>query len=281
MDVLKKLNNKEPFSQSELIIYNFVLEEQEGIENYTISKLSEELFVSKSTFVRFSKKLGYSGWDEFKKAYLKAISISRKEFSQFDYNFPFNSHDSNIDIANKLRIIKQGTIEETFSYLDPRIIKKAVDLISNQRAVHIFAEGYSRLASQDFCFRMTRIGKLVSNNNEEGLTYIAKSLQQEDLAIIISYSGTTESVLKATRILKKRNVPIITITSKDENPIEKLSSCAFFLPSKEDTYEKISNYATVDGMRYILDVIFSSYFNKNFNKNLIERVSIAKVEHIK
>lgn len=281
MNILKELQDIDNLAPSEQIIRSFVLKEQEDIENYTIGQLADILFVSKSTFVRFSKKMGYSGWDEFKKAYLKALAISYKSFTHFDYNFPFTENDSPINIANKLRIIKEGTIEETFSYLEPQALKACVQLLSTQNQIHIFGEGYSRLATQDFSFRMTRTGKFVSNNFEEGLLYIAKTLTPNDLAIVVSYTGKTESVLKFTQILSKMEVPIISITTKDTNPVAQLANHSFYLPSEEDTYDKISNFATVDAMRYIFDVIFSAYFNQNFTKNLSDRVAFAKKVHIK
>ncbi len=281
MDILERLNKTTNFSQSEKIIYNYIINEQEGIDDFTISELSDKLFISKSTFVRFSKKLGYYGWVEFKKAYLSALKISQKEFSSFDYNFPFDKSDSNINIANKLQVIKRGTIEETFNFLTSNSIKKSIELMMKCKNIHIFAEGYSRISSQDFVFRMNRIGKFVSNSNEEGLTYISKLLDETDLAIVISYSGKTKSVLRAAQILNTNNVPIISITTNIDNPIKALSTCNFYLPNKEDTYDKISNFSSMDATRYILDVLYSCYFNKDYNHYLNDRVEIAKVEYIK
>lgn len=277
MNLLKSMEDNELFSQSELIIRNYVLNEKENIMTLTVNDIAVKNYVSKSTLIRFSRKLGFSGWNEFKLHFLKELDFQRNNIRDVDYNFPFTEHDSPMFIANKLLVMKKDSLDDTLKLLDIGSLKKAVNLISKQNKIHIFADGYSLLSSDDFCFRMTRIGKLVTNMNDMGMSYIAQSLHEQDLGIIVSYSGRTKGVVKTASLLKKNNVPIISITTKDDNPISELSDISFHLPTKEHLYSKISNYSTVDSMRYIFDILFSLYFTINFNSNLANRVSLAKV----
>lgn len=277
MTLLKTMENNQLFSQSELIIRNFVVHEKENIASYTVNEIASLNFVSKSTLVRFAQKLGCGGWNDFKLVFLKELYTEVKNIDNVDYNFPFTLEDSPVFIINKISAMKKNNIDDTLQMLHISNLNTAAQLLTTQNKIHIFAEGYSLLASQDFCFRMTRIGKMVTNVNDMGMSYIAKSLLPSDLAIIVSYSGRTKNVVKATAILRSQHVPIITITSSDANPISELSDIVLFLPTKEDLYAKISNFSTVDSMRYIFDILFSLYFNKNFSTNLTQRVSLAKV----
>lgn len=281
MDLLKQLENDDLFSASELIIRDYVLHQKENIDNFTVSELSIANFVSKSTLVRFSKKLGYAGWNSFKKDFLRFLDIEKSNVSNVDYNFPFGPSDRPLFISQKLLVMKKSNLSDTFNLLDSQQLNRALQLISSQDRIHIFAEGHSLLASQDFCFRMTRISKNITNANEIGLVYVAKTLKKSDLAIIVSYSGKTSNVVKAAHVLKANKVPIISLTSQESNPISRLSEVNFQIPDKEDLYSKISNFSTVDSMRYIFDILYSIYFNLNYNINLEARVSTAKVVDVK
>lgn len=271
------MENNDIFSQSELIIRNYVLNQKENIMSLTVNEIASSNFVSKSTLTRFSQKLGFSGWNEFKLSFLKELNIEKITLSDVDYNFPFTETDSPLSIANKLQIMKKDTISHTYNLLDVTTLRQSLELLCSQDHIHIFGEGYSLITSTDFCYRMIRIGKHVSNSNEMGMSYIARTLNKKDLAIVVSYSGRTRSVLNATSILKKNNVPILSITTREDNPISELSDISLYLPTKEDLYSKIANYSTVDSMRFIFDILFSIYFNTNYNLNLNKRISIARV----
>lgn len=277
MNLLKMMENNDVFSQSELIIRNFVLNEKENIANFTVNEIASLNYVSKSTLVRFAQKLGFNGWNDFKLSFLKELYIEIKQIGDVDFNFPFTAKDSPVFIANKLCAMKKNNIEDTLQSIDIADLQVAAHMLAKQDRLHIFGEGYSLLASEDFCYRMTRMGKLVSCTNDMGMSYIAKTLTKNDLGIIISYSGRTKNVVKAATILKSQKVPIISLSASETNPISELSDICLHLPSNEDLYSKISNFATVDSIRFIFDILFSVYFNKNFNSNLDDRVSMARV----
>lgn len=277
MNLLKKMENNETFSQSELIVRNYVLNQKENILNKTVNEIASENYVSKSTLTRFSQKLGFSGWNEFKIAFFREIGNEKNKISDVDVNFPFTVDDSPEFITKKLLVMKQNILEQTFQLLDTRTLNNAVSLLTHKNRIHIFAEGYSLSASNDFCYRMSRIGKHITNDNQIGMSYIAESLTSDDLAFIVSYSGRTKDVVYVTSILKQHNVPVISITSDENNPISELADIDISIPTMEDLYFKISNYSTVDSIRFVFDILFSLYFNGNFNVNLKNRTSMARV----
>ncbi len=277
MELLKMMENNEIFSQSELIIRNYILNQKENIMNLTVKEIASINYVSKSTLIRFAQKLGFDGWNSFKVYFLKELDIEKKNISGVDYNFPFSPDDSPSFITKKLLVMKRDILDDTFNLLDISSLNKALELMLSKDRIHIFAEGYSNLASNDFCHRMTRIGKFVTNSNKLGMSYIAKTLSPKDLAIIVSYSGKTKKILEVAMLLKQNRIPTISITKREDNPISEISNVTLFVPSKENIYSKISNYSTTDSIRFILDILFSMYFNKNFNTNLNTRVSLAKI----
>ena len=62
------------FSTSEQIVVDFMLDQQEHLKDYSTTMIAQETYTSPSILVRISKKLGFSGYSEFKKCFLFTIS---------------------------------------------------------------------------------------------------------------------------------------------------------------------------------------------------------------
>ncbi|WP_245871409.1 MurR/RpiR family transcriptional regulator [Streptococcus penaeicida] len=67
MFLIEKLE-LQSFSPSEQEVVDFILKEGDNISDLSVGKIAEATFTSKSSLVRIAKKLGYSGWTDFKKA---------------------------------------------------------------------------------------------------------------------------------------------------------------------------------------------------------------------
>lgn len=89
-------------SYNERDVIKFIEEEKEKIENYSTTYIADKTDTTPSTLVRIAKKLGYSGWNDFKKDYLKEIRYLNSHFNNIDANTPFDEDDSFIHIAIRL-----------------------------------------------------------------------------------------------------------------------------------------------------------------------------------
>lgn len=58
--------NYSKMSENELYIFDYVMKNIAPISRISITDLSKELAVSKSTISRFTQKIGFSGFSEFK-----------------------------------------------------------------------------------------------------------------------------------------------------------------------------------------------------------------------
>lgn len=107
----------------------------------------------------------------------------------------------------------------------------------------------------------------VAVTGETGI--IAAALDKNDCAIMISYSGNnpTKDPVDKIKILKKNKVRIIGITSGGNNYMREKIDCIFTIASRERLYTKIANYSTEESIQYILNVLFSCLFAKNYREN--------------
>ncbi|WKF85881.1 MurR/RpiR family transcriptional regulator [Lacticaseibacillus pantheris] len=275
--IIQQLKNETHFSSAEATIRDYLLREMDSLPFKSAVSIANELYVSKSTLTRFAQKLGFSGWISFKERAVQEMQAEKLTVNKIDTNFPFLPTDSQLTIAKKIMQLKHETITQTRELLDPQTLKRATQLIETQKHIQIFAQGYSAIASQEFCSRMIRTNKLVSNDTHGGMEYIAQCLDSQDLAIIVSYSGGTESLLKLLPILRGQHVPMLAITSNTPSKIYQYSDLKILIPSSENLYLKIGNYTADDSIRYIFDVLYSIHFSLRFDDYLSTRSHNAKI----
>ena len=103
---------------------------------------------------------------------------------------------------------------------------------------------------------------------------LAFSLIKNDCAIIISYSGQTKSTYGTVLYLKKKGIPIITITSNPESKIAVLSNIVLPIPNKESINIKITPLYSQFCVEYILNVLYVYLFVLDYDKNLQNKTEL-------
>ena len=98
----EKLTTQEKMSDIEQTFANYFLNQPNKLQQLRARKLSEILFVAPSTITRFCKKIGFTGFNEFKEAYWEEYTYLQSHFKEVDPNHPFTTSDSTWSIASKI-----------------------------------------------------------------------------------------------------------------------------------------------------------------------------------
>lgn len=208
------------FTYTEQKIIHYLLSEKQNIATKNLRQLSADCFVSKSAFIRIAKKLGYSGWNECKKALLQEFDYLSHQENNIDANFPFKKTDTLIQIAHNLVTLKKETLDETVQLNNPSTIEKAITLLNYSQTIHLFAVSNNLLIVEEFANQMNRIGKDVRIHYLQNELYFSAYLaDSKSCALIVSYSGNTNELIQVAKLLVRRNIPIISITSLGENKL--------------------------------------------------------------
>lgn len=247
----------------------FIIREQDELYKYTIGEIAERTYTSKATVVRFAQSMGYEGWKEFMKDYVEEVWHEKKHSSDIDWNFPFDENDTMDTIIQNIKKVQIESINETADLLDKEMVDTAVNYIDEARNIVIFANSPNLYLGELFKRKLFTIGKMatVAATGETGI--IAATMDKNDCAIMISYSGNnpTKNPMDKIKILKKNKVRIIGITSGGNNYMREKIDCVFTIASRERLYTKIANYSTEESIQYILNVIFSCLFAKHYREN--------------
>ena len=244
MDLQDVVNaNQHRFSETEREILAFMLENEEFVAESTINSLAHKTYTSTSSIIRLTKKLNFSGFAELK--YFIKSSLNRSE--------PFNP-----------RFIESGRedIQRTYDYLEHMELSGLLKRIHEARTVYCFGTGYAqRNAVQEFTKSMQVCGKfcqVIPARNE--FESAMNNMTQDDVVIIVSFSGQTENMREHIKMLALRRIPMIAVTAIGVNY---MSSHAEYSLHYQTTPTQISTqrkpYYSFVALSVLLDYIVRRY----------------------
>ena len=260
-------------------IGEFILREKSHLYRYSIQEIADATYTSKAALVRFAKELGFSGWRAFLKSFVDEQKYQESHYTDVDPNFPFTAQSSRQDIINQICSLQVESILDTADLLDSAPLEEAVDLLKHSQRIGLFGISPNSLLGELFARKMLSIGRVIDIPVQGTFGLLASSLQKNDCAIVISYSGNsgTKETGAILPILQATGVPIVAITSAGENLLRSAARYTFSISSRERLYSKISTFATENSILYILNVLFSYYFAQNYEENLDRKLNTSRL----
>ena len=126
-----------------------------------------------------------------------------------------------------------GFCRQAIDSVDQSKRELLIEGILSSRKVFIYGSGRSGLVGQLFAVRLVQLGFDVHFVGEMTTPIIGK----DDLTILVSNTGRTSSVVQTAKIARKIGSRIISITSRFQSELAKVSDVAIVLdlPSVEET----------------------------------------------
>ena len=277
MSIMTQLEFELDFSNSEKEIAHYILNEGENILHMSIKELAKQTYTSPATIVRLCQKLGLDGYSDFKIKYSAELQIDLANHNRIDVNFPFKESDNDITIAHKLANMNQEVITETMQLIDYDQLAKIVNELYKHQEIDVYGTGNSLLAALSFQHKMMRIQRNVNVKNIAGeQVFMSYNSNDKKIALIISYSGETYELLKIARILNEKKTPIIVLTSVGDNHLSHYANYVLNMGSREKIFTKIAPFASQISMEYLLNLIYSCIFNKDYQNNIYYKISHDK-----
>lgn len=277
MLIIEKLKNTEGLTPSEVRIADQILKLGRNIEAYSTRLLADETYTSPAAIIRYCKKIGYSGYDEFRQSYIREINYLDSQFGKIDVNFPFEADETAVKTAQKMAELYKTTIDDTLSTYSFVTMEKVIHLIQRRRNLHIFSVGTNLNIAYAFKEKMEKIGRtvIISNNLRYEL-YDAACVPSDDAAILISYSGETDTIVEIARILHEHHVPMISLTSQGSNTVASLAQYHLYISTKESMFSNLGDFSTHLSVSFLLDLIYAEYFKLDFDANYERKERLTK-----
>ncbi|MBQ4527872.1 MAG: MurR/RpiR family transcriptional regulator [Clostridia bacterium] len=238
------------------------------IISLSIVELAELCKCSEATIVRFSKRLGLSGYQELK------ISLA-SESGNNTVNTSINQNDSAYEMYEKVCNDIYCSLEKTKKSLKSSELTTAADKICNANKIVIFGLGNSASIALDAAHKLIRAGLNATAYSDNHMQVIAAShLDKNDVAIAISHSGSSKDIVDALKIAKEHGAVTITITNHGKSPILRCSDIVLSTSADETEY----NILALNSRIVQLAIIDAIYFYVVYNRSSEALESIKETE---
>lgn len=250
MQLIKMVNEHyHNLTDVELIILDYIISHPIDYENLSIDTLAQHTHTSKSSIVRLSQKLGFSGFSEF------------RYFLKYNETNELKKAQNNKDYLELL----QQDIEETLKYLKSTDFDELSESIISAKNIYAFGTGYSEnLYMNDLARNFQTSHKFISVfPSITELFWNLDNLDENDLIIICSYSGNNPELLTAVSRLRANNVKIVSLTPMWKNTLSELSDLSYYyvetpLNIESSTYKEFNFYVT---LKIVIDTIYRLYLD--------------------
>ncbi len=213
--------------KSEKKVADWLLSHPGEVLPYSITELASLSNSSEATIVRFSKRLGYSGYQE-----LKLSLAQEKENRVISPNI--SSSDSCFEILEKVCNDAYLSLERTKRLLVADSMTAAANVIASARKCVLIGLGSSASVASDAANKLLRAGCNTYAYGDTHMQTIAISqLGEGDAVIGISQSGSSKDIVDGLRLAKSRGVTTISVTGTERSPIIRQSDIALITDTEE------------------------------------------------
>ncbi len=211
---------------------------------YTIYELAEKCNVSRTTVLRFSKKLSLTGYSELK-AVLNFENKNIQKDNSYDVQALFDSYHHVIDDMSK----------KDFRHIN--------ELIYGAKYLYAYATGVMQNNIMNELRRMfNNSGDYIINIGSYGeISYFLKNMDQNSLVFIISLSGENKETIDFARKLRLRGIPVISITKLSDNMLATICNENIYIhsPGFQTMVGDPNNFISSVGFFVAMETLYLNY----------------------
>lgn len=240
-EIINKHFNK--LNENDLYILRNMLDNWDMLSEMNIKKISELCNTSTASMHRLAKKLGFSGFIEFK-FFLKG---QRNEVN--DIAMELNYEDV---LLNDLKI--------TLDSINKKNMEDICATIYHANNLYGYGTGWKQTIalqtlSNDLMYYHKPIIQLRTLADKE---HVLSSVSSNDVFFVVSLSGNTKDIEPLLNMLKMKGVKIISITSLKTNFIASRADYSLYFKKFETLSNGILHWSPIT-LNVVLDYISFSY----------------------
>lgn len=242
--------------KSEKRIAEWILAHPTEIFPLSISELAEKSGSSEATIVRFSKRLGFEGYQDLK------ISIAQETNARTESE-NISKDDSCYEIFGKACSDIYVTLEKTKKSLSPKALEAAAQAVMAADKIIIIGLGNSASIALDASHKLLRAGCCAYSYSDNHMQAIAAShLTARDVVIAISHSGSSRDIVDTLKIARDRGATTVSITGKAKSPIIRQSDIVLLTDAEETKFSLLALSSRIAQLA-IIDAIYFYIVYKN------------------
>ncbi|MEG0473365.1 MAG: MurR/RpiR family transcriptional regulator, partial [Solibacillus sp.] len=219
------------FTNTEKKVADYILENMKDVIYMSITDLADACNVGESSVFRFCKTMDLKGYQEFKIVLAHSISLDNEtpQLSSI-----ITMQDTIGELASKALSSNVNALTETYNLMSEIDISDAVESMVQAERIHFFGVGSSLMTAMEAKNKFMRITNKTECSIDSHLQVMSAALMTEkDVAILISYSGSTKDTIEVAKVAKERGAKIISITRFAKSPLTSYSDITLLCGANE------------------------------------------------
>ncbi|GEM_PF-311368 len=261
--IIRRIKETLNFTEIEKQIAQYILENPEHVVQNSAKELAVLMYTSSPSIVRFCKKIGTTGYPDFRMQFIEEYAqVKSSDKDQIT---------NQSSLTDVLRLLPQRYAQITKNSAD-RIEKLNFHHIINQfrnaTTIDFYATGINYGIAQAACVRYSNLGyhaQVQLGINKHYISSLADNKNNRVLSFVLSHSGSNEAILEAARYLHLKNFNMVYI-GLPENELHHLAN--YFIHWGIDEIDQAyDNLAYPVSLMFILDCIYLQL--ASYNKKVI------------
>jgi len=254
--LLKIHGSLDSFSTAERRLAEYILDNPRETIDSTIDELAYQSGSSYATISRFCKKMGYSGYKEFKRGLIDdVVSQKQAEISNGDLRVvPGLSADQTIE---RICRFSERILRETETFMVPDQLLLASQAIIKAHSILCIGAGTSSITARYGYTRFFRLG-LPCHTEPDPVVYSmhAASMKKNDLLLAVSSSGRTASVVDAAETARSNGATVLSISDYAISPLNRVADITLFTTPRTSNIFMATEMPLLIGQVLIIDALF-------------------------
>jgi DNA-binding MurR/RpiR family transcriptional regulator len=254
-------------------VAEFLIAEPRTAVFCTVAELARRAQSSPPAVVRLCKRAGLSGYRELQILLARDLYASSGADEEPTPAFELDSGLSVEAIAENAVERTKDALDRVLTILKPQSVEEAAREIAAARSVTAFGQGASGVVAYDLSQKLSRLGIICNFSFDPHIQITsACGLSDKDLAIAISYSGKTPSIVRAAEEAKRSGAKVLAIAGMRTNPLSKIADILLPIPATEPIFRQGASLSR-SAQLLVIDILYNVLVSRNIERAipLIER----------
>jgi len=272
-------HNYYELTTAEKKIADYIIANPEHVQQAGISDLADTCGTAMATVSRFSRKLGYDGFNALRLAI--AHAISSKSGNADLLTGKITMEDSFEDECRKIQTADLGVITQTYDLINSRAYLTAIELLLKAKKVVCMGQGGSVIIAMEAAHLFSTVSGKFSCVQDSHMQVITLSnMEENDVLVYFSYSGSVRDMMENFYLAEQRGIKTILFTRFPKSPGAEMADVVLQCGSSESPLQLGSIPARISQL-FMLDILFSEYCRQNYDSCQKSRERIASALAIK
>ncbi len=219
-------------SRSEKRVADHVLAAADQVVYESISQCAEASGVSEPTVIRFSRSLGFGGYQDLKIALAKELVSPTSNVTE-----ELRPEDDMDAAVGKVANMAVHTLQDTRDLLSLPLIAELAQRLWRCHSIVLTAVGTSGIAAEYLHYKLLRLGLPSHFNADPHRQLVSIGLLKEgDICVAISQSGATKETLAVAEVAKGQQASLVAVTSYANSPLGRLADTCVLTCGRETPF---------------------------------------------